>query len=439
MQPVVETLSGLERRVELSVPVAEVEKEVQAQLKAAQRNAKAPGFRPGKVPMSMLERTHAPGIRMDVINSKVGDAFEKAVSGAELRVAGMPRIEPKTEDAPEDAIAFVATFEVYPEVTLPELDALEVERAKTAVGDAEIERTLDILRQQRTRFEPAEGRAAEDNDQVTLDFEGKIDDVAFEGGTAEDFSFVLGQGRMLPEFEEAARGLKAGETKTFPLVFPEDYGSPTVAGKTAQFTITVKQVAQGVLPEVDTEFAKSLGQAEGDVQKLRDDIRANLEREVENRTLARTKASVMNALAGAAQFDVPKALVENDTQGRVQAAREELRQRGVPNADSMPIPAEAFATESERRVRLGLLVSELVRRDNLQAKPDQVRAKIETFAKNYEQPTEVVRYYLSDRSRLAEVEAVVLEDNVVEHVLSKAKVTEQEVPFDELMGNNAAN
>lgn len=438
MQPVVETLSGLERRVELAVALAEVEKEVQAQLKRAQRQAKAPGFRPGKVPLSMLERTHAPGIRMDVINEKVGSAFEEAVTGANLRVAGMPKIEPKAEGAGEDSFTFVATFEVYPEVSVPELESLEVERVSTEVGDAEIDRTLEILRQQRMRFEPRDDRAAEDNDQVTLDFEGKIDGVAFEGGTAQDFQFVLGQGRMLPEFEDAARGLKAGDTKTFPLEFPADYGSDAVAGKTAEFTITIKQVAEGVLPEVDTEFAKSLGQAEGDVDALRADIRANLDREVANRTLSRTKSSVMDALAKAAEFDVPKALVENDTNSRIQAAREDLRQRGLPNADDVPMPAEAFATESERRVRLGLIVSELVKRDSLQAKPEQVRAKIEDFAKNYEQPAEVVRYYLSDRNRLAEIEAVVLEDNVVEHILSKAKVTDQQVPFDELMGNTSA-
>src|SRR5690606_34619184 len=255
-------------------------KDVQAQLKRVQRDAKAPGFRPGKVPMSMLQRTHAPGIRLDVINAKVGDAFEKVITDASLRVAGAPRIEPKTEGADDDSMQFVATFEVYPEVNLPELSTLAVERASGSVGEAEIDRTIDILRRQRATYEVREGRAAQDNDQVTLDFEGKIDDVPFEGGTAEDFSFVLGQGRMLSEFEEAARGMKAGETKTFPLTFPEDYGSEAVAGKTAQFTITIKQVAEGVLPEVDAEFAKSLGQAEGDVQKLRDDIRANLEREV---------------------------------------------------------------------------------------------------------------------------------------------------------------
>ena len=434
MQPVVETLSGLERRVDLSVPVADIEKEVESRLKRLARTAKMPGFRPGKVPMPMLARTYGPEVRMEVLNAKIGDALEKVVAESKLRLAGSPSVEPKTEGVADDVVAFSATFEVYPEVAIPDLSALEITSAKSEVGDAEVDRTVDILRKQRVTFEEREGRAAGDDDRVTLDFAGTIDGVAFQGGTAEDFPFVLGQGRMLPEFEAAARGMKAGETKVFPLAFPADYGSAEVAGKTAEFTITVKKVEEGVLPQVDTEFAKQLGQAEGDVEKLRADIRANLEREVRSRTQARTKSSVMDALAKAAAFDIPKALVNDDTERRIEAAREDLRQRGVPNADKLPIPAEAFASESERRVRLGLLVSELVKVENLKAKPDQIRARIEDFAQSYEKPEEVVRYYLTDKSRLAEIEAIVLEDNVVQHVLSKAQVKDEQVSFDELMG-----
>lgn len=434
MQPVVETLSGLERRVDLAVSLDDIEKEVQAQLKRVARTAKVPGFRPGKAPLNMLERSHGPGIRYDVINSKVGEAFEQVVEQAKLRVAGVPKLEPKTENAPEGKLAFTATFEVYPEVKVPDLSALSVKRAVTRVGEPEVDRTVEILRKQRATYEPRADRAVQDGDRVKLDFTGKIDGVAFEGGTAEDFTFVAGQGRMLPEFEEAVRGMRAGESKTFPLTFPEDYAGKEVAGKQAEFTITVKEVAEAILPPVDAEFAKSLGQAEGDVEKLRADIRANLEREVRNRTQARTKASVMDALAKAATFDIPKALVSDDTERRIAAAREDLKQRGVPNADKLPIPAEAFASESERRVRLGLLVSELVKTENLKAKPDQIRARIEDFAQSYERPEEVVRYYLTDKARLAEIEAIVLEDNVVQHVLSKAKVTDEQVSFDELMG-----
>lgn len=436
MQPEVEILSGLERRVDLVVSIADVEKEVQAQLKRVARTAKVQGFRPGKAPLSIIERSHGPGIRYDVINAEVGRSLEKVLKDADLRVAGTPSLEPKTEGVDEGTMAFSATFEVYPEVQVPDLAALDVKRAQVQVSDDDVQRTVDILRKQRATYETREGREAQDTDRVTLDFVGKIDDVAFEGGSAEDFPFVLGEGRMLPEFETAVRGMKAGETKTFPLSFPEDYAGKEVAGKTAQFTITIKDVAEVILPEVNEEFAKSLGQAEGKVDALLADIRANLEREVKARAQGRTKGSVMDALAAACAFDAPKALVQNDAEGRVAAARDELKQRGIPNADSMPIPVDAFSAESERRVKLGLLVSELVKSAELQAKPEQVRARIEEFAQNYEQPAQVVAYYLADRQRRAEIEAIVLEDNVVEYVLSKAKVTDEDVSFEEIMGTN---
>jgi len=436
MQPVVEKLSGLERRVDLVVSLADVEKEVQAQLKRVARNAKVQGFRPGKAPLSIIERSHGPGVRYDVINEEVGRSLDQVLSDTKLRVAGTPTLEPKTEGVEEGSLAFSATFEVYPDVELPDLSSLAITRSNCGVSDEDVQRTIDILRKQRAIFEAKEGRKAGDGDRVTLDFVGRIDGVEFEGGKAENFPFVLGQGRMLPEFETAVTGMGAGETKTFPLAFPEDYGSAEVAGKTAEFTITVNEVAEGILPEIDAEFAKSLGQPEGDIEKLLADVRANIEREVKARVQARTKGSVMDALANACTFDVPKALVKNDAEGRVAAAREDLKQRGVPNADSVPIPVEAFEAESERRVRLGLLVSELVSGADLQAKPEQVRERIEEFAQNYEQPAQVVAYYLADRQRRAEIEAVVLEDNVVEHVLSNAKVTDEDVAFDEIMGTN---
>src|SRR5690606_7677831 len=353
---------------------------------------------------------------------------------ANLRVAGTPSLEPRTEDANDDVLAFSATFEVYPDVELPDLSTLEVTRSEVEVGDAEVQKTIDILRKQRTIFTPAEGRAAQDGDRVTLDFTGTIDGVAFEGGTGTQFPFVLGEGRMLPEFEQAVSGMKAGEEKTFPLTFPEDYGSDTVAGKTAEFQIKVTEVAEPELPEVDADFAKSLGQAEGDVQALLADVRANIEREATARARNLTKTSVMDALAGACQFDLPKALVDNEIASRTAAAREELKNRGLPNADTIPIPEDTFKAEAERRVRLGLLVTELIKSAELQAKPEQVRARIEEFAQSYEQPAQVVAYYLSDRQRRAEIESLVLEDNVVDHVLASAKVVTEKVEFDTLMG-----
>lgn len=433
MQPVVETLSGLERRIALEVSVADVEKEVQAQLKRVARTAKVPGFRPGKAPIAMIERTQGPGIRYDVINRLVGSAFERAIESAKLRVAGMPTLEPKTDGVADGTLAFNATFEVYPEVSLPDLSTLSVKRYVTPVTDDEVEKTLDVLRKQRAVFEASADRAAQDGDRVTLDFAGTIDGVPFDGGTAQAFSFVLGQGRMLPEFEAAAKGMKAGETKVFPLTFPDDYQGKEVAGKTAEFTITVTEVAEGVLPALDGEFAKALGQAEVDIEKLKSDIRANIEREVKARLLGRTKGSVMDALVDAATFDAPKALINNEVENRIAGTREEMKRRGMPNVESMPIPAEMFSTEAERRVRLGLLVSELVKQAQLQAKPEQVRSRIEEFAQNYEQPAQVINYYLADRQRRAEIEAITLEDNVVDHVLAAAKVTEESVPFEQLM------
>lgn len=436
MQPVVETVSGLERRVDLVVSAADIEKEVQAQLRRVARTAKVQGFRPGKAPLSIVERSHGAGIRYDVINAEIGRALDKVIQDADLRVAGSPSLEPKTDDSNEGELAFTATFEVYPEIEAPDLSGLEITRSQVTVGDAEVQRTIDILRKQRAQFEAREDRAAQDSDRVTLDFTGTIDGVAFEGGSATAFPFVLGEGRMLPEFETAVQGMKAGESKTFPLEFPENYGSSEVAGKTAEFAITVTEVAEAILPEVNEEFAKELGQTEGDVEKLLADVKANIEREVKARAQARTKSSVMDALVAACAFDVPQALIQAEAQSRAENAREELKQRGVPNADTMPIPADAFTEESERRVRLGLLVAELVKAADLQAKPEQVRERIEEFAQNYEQPEQVVAYYLSDRQRRAEIEAIVLEDNVVAHVLSQAKVSDEDVAFDEIMGTN---
>lgn len=436
MQPVVEKLSGLERRVDLTVLVADIEKEVQAQLKRVARTAKVQGFRPGKAPLALIERSHGPSIRYDVINSQIGKSLDKAIADANLRVAGSPSLEPKVEGVEDGVMAFSATFEVYPEVELPDLTTLQVTRSTVQVGEAEVQKTIDILRRQRTLFKPADDRAAQEGDRVTMDFAGTIDGQAFEGGSAQDFPFVLGQGRMLPEFEAAVTGLKAGEGKTFSLTFPEDYGSPVVAGKQAEFTITVKEVAEPELPEIDADFAKSLGQAEGDVEALLADVRANVEREAQARAANRTKGSVMDALAAACTFDLPKALVDSEIANRTAAAREELKQRGLPNADTIPIPEDTFRAEAERRVRLGLMVGELIKANNLRAKPEQVRARIESFAQSYEHPAQVVAYYLSDRERRAEIESLVLEENVVEHILATARVTDEAVDFDTLMGTN---
>lgn len=431
MQQNIETLGALERRVELTVPAAEIEKEVSARLNRLSRTVRMPGFRPGKVPLKMVAASYGAQVQAEVLNDKIGQAFSAIVSASKLRVAGMPRVEPKT-GADGGDVAFSATFEVYPEIRIGDLAAVEVRRAVCPVGDAEIDETIAIMRKQRATYHAVE-RGATDGDRVIVDYRGSLDGTPFEGGTATHFPFTVGEGRMLPEFEAAVRGMKAGESKTFPLTFPADYRAPELAGKTVQFDVTVKKVEAPELPAVDAEFAKSLGVADGDLAKMRDEIRANLEREVGVRLKSRTKESVMNALLASTSFEVPKTLVRADQQRLAEMARADLAARGVQMKDA-PIPVELFAAQAERRVRLGLLLAELVRSENLQARQDQIRKAIEDVAQSYERPAEVIQWYLGNRERVAEIESVVLEDNVVQWVLQRAKVVDAPVAFNELMG-----
>ena len=431
----VETLEKLERRITLTLAATTINSEVETRLKKLSRTVKADGFRPGKVPMSVVAQRYGYSVHYEVMNDKVGQVFSEAVNEAKLRVAGAPRITEK-EGAAEGQVAFDATFEVYPEIKLGDLSMAEVERVSTEVTDAAIDKTIDILRKQRRTF--AQRPAAEPavvGDRVTIDFEGKIDGVPFDGGKAEAFQFLIGEGQMLEQFDAAVRGMKSGESKTFPLQFPADYQGQDVAGKEADFLVTLKKIESQNLPEVNEAFAKSLGIGDATVEGLRNDVRKNLEREVKFRVLARNKASVMDALVKVSELDVPKALVSGEVERMTEAARADLKKRGVKDAETAPIPAEIFQPQAEKRVRLGLVVGELVRSNNLQAKPDQLQAHIEEMAQSYEKPSEVVRWYLGDRQRLAEVEAVVVENNVAAFVLAKAKVSEKVLPFDELMAN----
>ena len=435
MTVTVETLEKLERRITLNLSAAEIGQEVDTRLKRLSRTVKADGFRPGKVPMSVVAQRYGYSVQYEVVNDKVGKAFSDAASEAKLRVAGAPRIAQKDE-APEGHLAFDATFEVYPEVRLSDLSGVEVERISAEVTDAAVDKTIDILRKQRRTFaqRPAAEGAAE-SDRVTIDFEGKIDGEPFAGGKAEAFQFIIGEGQMLEQFDLAVRGMRVGESKTFPLQFPANYQGQDVAGKEADFLVTMKQIEAAHLPEVDDAFAKALGIKEGTVEALRGDVRKNLEREVKFRLMSRNKAAVMDALVKSAELDVPKSLVESETERMVESARADLKQRGIKDADTAPIPADIFKPQAERRVRLGLVVAELVRASNLQAKPEQLQKHIEELSQSYERPAEVVRYYLSDRQRMAEVEAVVIENNVTEHVLGQVKVVDKVVPFDELMAS----
>jgi trigger factor len=430
----VENLGTLERRVSMSVPVQDIEKQVDERLKKLARNVKMPGFRPGKVPLKLVAQTYGPQVRNEVLGDAVQKSFSDAVKEAKLRVAGYPKIE-KKDAANEQALEFSATFEVYPEVKVGELTGATIEQPKVTVDDAAVSRTLEILRKQRTKFVAA-ARPAQDGDKLTVDFQGTIDSQSFEGGKAENFIFALGEGRMLPEFEAAARGMSAGESKTFTVKFPDNYHGKDVAGKEASFTVTVKHIDEPQLPSLDAEFAKSLGVADGDLDKMRAEIRANVEREVKKRVEARLKNQALETLLGATPIELPKSLIEMEAQQLVQRAAQDLQARGV-KLDQVPLNPQQFEDAAKRRVALGLIIAELARAENLQPKPAEVRAMVEQEAQSYESPAEVVKWFYMQPQRLSEMEAMALEANVVKWILSKAKVQDQEMTFDELMGANS--
>ena len=434
MAVTVETLEKLERKITLTLPTSVIQNEVNTRLKRLARQVKVDGFRPGKVPMNIVAQRYGYSVHYEVMNDKVGEAFSVAANEAKLRVAGQPRISEK-EQTSETEMAFDAVFEVYPEVVIKDMSQVEVETLKSEVSDAAIDKTIDILRKQKRTFaqRSADSSVIKD-DRVTVDFIGKIDGEPFDGGRAEDFQFIVGEGQMLKEFEEAVVGMKLGESKTFPLSFPEDYQGREVAGKTADFLVTLKKLEASHLPEVTDELAKSLGVASATVEGLRADIRQNLQREVKFRLLGRNKQAALDALVAHAELDLPHSIVQSELDRMADGAREDLKQRGIKDADKAPIPEEVFRPQAERRVRMGLVVGEVVRLHNLHATPEQIQAHIEELAASYEKPAEVTRWYYSDNRRMAEVEAIVIENNVTNYVLSLVKAKDKNIPFDELMG-----
>ncbi len=424
----------------MSVPVDEVERQFGERLRKLARSMKMAGFRPGKVPLKLVAKQYGPQVRSEVIGDALQKRFSDAIKAADLKVAGDPRIEPVTKEGAEaendKVFEFKATFEVYPDVKLGDLSGVTIEKPTAAVGEDEVEKTLEILRKQRTTYAAAAGRSARKGDKLTIDFEGRIDGEVFQGGTAKGFVFTLGEGRMLPEFEAAAEGLAAGQSKTFELKFPDDYHGKDVAGKTASFSISVQQVEEPLLPAVDAEFAKALGVQDGDLDKMRADIRANVEREVAKRIKTRTKSQALQALHDSTPIELPKSLVQMEAQNMVKQARADLEARGL-KMEQLPFDPSAFESGAKRRVALGLVIGELAKKEGLQPKPDQIRRLIEEQAQSYESPAEVVKWFYMQPQRLSEMEGLALEDNVVNWVLSKAKVVDKVVPFDELMGSGS--
>lgn len=434
-QITLENLGTLERRLNMAVPLAEIEGEVQKRLQKIARSAKMPGFRPGKVPLKLVTQQYGAQVQNEVFGETVEQAFSNAVRQQNLRIAGQPRFEPKPGGA-EGQIEVSAVFEIYPEIVLKDLSGGTVERPVAEVTSDDVERTLEILRKQRVRYEPAE-RLATAGDQVTVDFTGTIDGVEFAGGQARDFPITLGEGRMLPEFETALAGVKSGEVKSFPLNFPQDYHGAEVAGKTAEFTLTVKQVAAPILPEIDAEFARAFGINDGDLARLREEITANLGLELKRRVRARLREQAMQLLRDHAELEVPRALVEMEVARLYRGALEDMKNRGVDTSHSQLSP-DLFRPTAEDRVRLGLVLAEVVGRNALDAKPDQIRALVAEAAQSYEFPDEVIAWHYQQRERLQEFEAQAMEDNVIAWVLTQAKVQERTTTFQELTEAQAA-
>lgn len=437
----IENLGQLDRKMTLEFARADLAKVREAQLAKVGKTMKMAGFRPGKVPKSIVEKQYGMQVDFEIQFDKASELFFELSKKEGIQLAGQPRLEPKSELG-ADQIIFDAYFEVLPEVKIGDFAKAEVTKYTTTIADAEIDRALDVLRKQQVHYhargeagphgDGGPNTAAQAGDQVIIDFVGKIDGVEFAGGKAENFEYVLGEGRMLPEFEAATLGLKTGESKTFPLSFPADYHGKDVAGKTADFTITVKKVNWAHLPVVDDAFALSLGVTEGGVAKMREEVKENLDREVKRRITSLLKNEVMDQIDKNCELDVPKSLIASEQERLVESARQDLIQRGIPNAKDAPIPAEMFVEQATKRVRLGLILGDLVKQKDLKATADQIKVEIDEQAATYEDPKEVVRWFYSNPSRLKDIENLVLEDNVIKYFTSLAKVNEKAVSFEEL-------
>ena len=433
MQATVETLSNLERRMTVSVPMKPIEEEVGQRLGRLARTVKMSGFRPGKVPMSLVQKNYGPQVFDEVISSTVERSFTEAVTENKLRVAGYPNIEQKPSADTEGNFEFIATFEVFPEVVVGELSAVSIERPTIAVGDADIDRTIDVLQKQRATYEPVK-RASKKGDKISVTFRAEIDGQEVESTNGNAIDLILGEDGRIAEFDDNLVGAKAGATKKFEITYAEDNPSPQLAGKTVSYEVTVNAVAQMKLPELDAEFAKSLGIESGDIEKMRADIQDSLQQEVTKRVRAKLKEQVFKALVEAVNLELPRALVAMEVNRLMQGTRANLQQRGMDPAQANLEPA-MFEEQAKRNVHLRLILAELVNKNELHATPEQIRAMVDEFAKSFEQPEEVVRWYYSDPQRLDEPMGLATEENVVNWVLERSKVTDKAVSFDELMGN----
>lgn len=432
MSATVETLNGLERRLTLNLDMAGIEAEVTKRLQKLAKNVKLDGFRPGKAPLKMVAARYGAEIRGEVTSDALQDRFYQEIQAQNLHVAGYPRFDPVLENGA--ITAFTATFEVFPEVKLGDVSQVKVSRPVVEVTDADVDRTLDVLRKQRVQYHAVE-REAREGDRVHIDYVGRIDGATFEGGEAKDFPVILGEGRTLKDFEGSLLGMKSGEGKSFDVAFPEDYFAKNLAGKTATFEVAMKSVHEARLPEVDESFVQSMGIHEGGAAKLREEIASNLGREAKRRIRAKLKEQVMQGLLDASPFEVPGSLVAMERRAMMDRAVNDLKARGMREQD-IKLSDAVFDGQAKRRVALNLLLQTVIEANQIKAGEEQVQAMVDEFAQSYEDPSEVVAWYYQDANRLREVQSLVLEDNTVDWVLERAQVTDEPITLEQLMGKS---
>ena len=433
MQVSIETLEGLERKMTVQIPSERVSEAVEKKLRELSKTVRIDGFRPGKVPLKVVQQKFGGHVRQEVIGDVIESSYQEALIQEQVRPAGMPSIESISSEEQQD-MSYTATFEVYPELETLDLKSISVDKPNAEVTDDDFEAMLEKLREQRKTWKETKG-AAKKGFQVMVDFEGRIDGELFEGGAGKDMPVEIGAGQMLPEFEAGLEGIKVDEQRSVEVNFPEDYHGTEVAGKTAEFTLKATRISKPELPELDEEFAKSFGIEDGDLEKMRSDIRANMEKEKNDRLKSALKNAVMEGLLEHNEIIAPSALVSEEI-GNLRAQAAQRMGQDPQSADENSLPDELFRQEAMRRVQLGLLISEVIKKDNVELDQDRVDAHIEEMAVAYEQPDQVRAYYRQNQQARSSIEAMVLEEQVVDHILEQASVTDKQVSFDDLMNGN---
>ncbi|ACT50707.1 MULTISPECIES: trigger factor [Methylovorus] len=432
MAATVETISNLERRITVSVPLKPIEEEVTQRINRLARTAKLPGFRPGKVPMKLVYQQYGAQVRDEVFSGAVERTFTEAVQENKLRVAGYPNIEPKQSEGGEH-FEYVATFEVFPEFEIGDLSKVKIERPVLEIGEADVKKTTDVLLKQRATYEPVK-RASKKGDKVNIALRALIDGNEVERTSEQGLDLILGEGGRVAEFDDQLIGNKVGSQKTFDISYPADHKPEQLAGKTVTYEVTFNTVQQAKLPELDADFARGLGVEDGDVEKMKAEIKQSLEQEVAKRVRAKVKEQVFQALIENVALELPKAIIEAETNRVMQATQNNLQQRGV-DVSTVTLDPAMFEEQAKRNASLRLILSELVNKNSLQANAEQVRAMVDQFAQSFERPEDVVRWYYDDPKRLDEPASLATEENVVNWVLQSAKVSDKKVKFDDLMGN----